>query len=69
MVTSPKLNPIQESLLRLFDRDMSEEEILTLRKALVKHHSELLRTEVERVVEEKGYMQEDFDRMLNEVNL
>ncbi len=66
MVTSPKLNPIQESLLRLFDRDMSEEEILTLRKVLVKHYSELLRTEVERVVEEKGYTQEDFDQMLNE---
>lgn len=66
MATSPKLNSIQESLLRLFDCDMSEEEILTLRKVLVKHYSELLRTEVERVVEEKGYTQEDFDRMLNE---
>lgn len=66
MVTSPKLNPIQEGLLRLFDRDMSEQEILTLRKVLVKHYSELLRTEVERVVEEKGYTQEDFDRMLNQ---
>jgi len=66
MVTSSRLNPIQESLLRLFDRNMSEEEILTLRKVLVKHYSELLRAEVERVVEEKGYTQEDFDRMLNE---
>lgn len=65
-MTSPKLNSIQESLLRLFDRNMSEEEILTLRKVLVKHYSELLRTEVDRVVEEKGYTQEDFDRMLNE---
>ena len=66
MATSPRLNPIQESLLRLFDRNMSEEEILTLRKVLVKHYSDLLRAEVERVVEEKGYTQEDFDRMLNE---
>ena len=66
MVTSSRLNPIQESLLRLFDRNMSEEEILTLRKVLVKHYSDLLRAEVERVVEEKGYTQQDFDWMLNE---
>lgn len=66
MVTTSRLNPIQESLLRLFDRNMSEEEILTLRKVLVKHYSGLLRAEVERVVEEKGHTQEDFDRMLNE---
>ncbi len=39
MVTSSRLNPIQESLLRLFDRYMSEEEILTSRRALVKQYS------------------------------
>lgn len=65
METSSRLNPIPESLLRLFDRNMSEEKILPFRKVLVKHYSELLRAEVERVVEEKGYTQEDFDRMLN----
>lgn len=66
MVTNSKLNPIQESLLRLFDRNMSEEEILTLRRVLVKHYSDLLRVEVEQVVKQKSYTQEDFDRMLTE---
>ncbi|MPR34642.1 hypothetical protein [Salmonirosea aquatica] len=65
MIKNSRLNPIQESLLRLFDRGMSEEEILTLRNVIVKHYSELLKTEVEWVVGEKGYTQEDFDRMLN----
>ena len=45
---------------------MSEEEILTLRRVLVKHYSDLLRVEVEQVVKQKSYTQEDFDRMLTE---
>lgn len=65
MVTH-KLNPLQVSLLRLFSRDMSDDEVLTLKRVLVKHYSELLRNEVEKVVEEKGYTQADFDAMLNQ---
>lgn len=61
-----KLNPLQVSLLRLFSRDMSDDEVLTLKRVLVKHYSELLRNEVEKVVEEKGYTQADFDAMLNQ---
>lgn len=61
-----KLNPLQVSLLRLFNRDMSDDEILTLKRVLVKHYSELLRNEVEQVVAEKGYTQADFDAMLNQ---
>jgi uncharacterized protein YfkK (UPF0435 family) len=51
---SHKLNPLQVSLLRLFSRDMSDDEVLTLKRALVKHYSELLREEVEKVVADKG---------------
>lgn len=61
-----KLNPLQVSLLRLFNRDMSDDEVLALKRALVKHYSELLRNEVEKVVTEKGYTQADFDAMLNQ---
>ena len=61
-----KLNPLQVSLLRLFNRDMSDDEVLTLKRVLVKHYSELLRDEVEKVVTEKGYTQADFDAMLNQ---
>ncbi len=61
-----KLNPLQVSLLRLFNRNMSDDEILVLKRVLVKHYSDLLRTEVEKVVSEKGYTQTDFDEMLNQ---
>jgi hypothetical protein len=61
-----KLNPLQVSLLRLFNRNMSDDEILALKRVLVKHYSDLLRTEVEKVVSEKGYTQTDFDEMLNQ---
>jgi hypothetical protein len=60
-----KLNPLQVSLLRLFNRDMSDDEVLALKRVLVKHYSELLRNEVEQVVAEKGYTQADFDATLN----
>lgn len=61
-----KLNPLQVSLLRLFNRNMSDDEILALKRVLVKHYSDLLRMEVEKVVTEKGYTQTDFDEMLNQ---
>jgi hypothetical protein len=60
------LNPLQVSLLRLFNRPMKDEEVLTLKRILVKHYSSQLKNELEQVVEEKGYTQEDFDKMLNE---
>lgn len=60
------LNPLQVSLLRIFNRSMKDEEVLTLKRILVKHYSSQLKNELERVVEEKGYTQDDFDKMLNE---
>ena len=60
-----ELNPIQVSLLRLFNRPMSEQETLELKRLLVKHYSKLLKAELGKVVVEKGYTQDDFDNMLN----
>ena len=60
-----ELNPLQISLLRLFNRPMSEQETLELKRLLVKHYSKLLKAEVNRAVAEKGYTQADFDDMLN----
>jgi hypothetical protein len=45
---------------------MSDDEVLTLKRVLVKHYSELLREEVGKVVFDKGYTQSDFDEMLNQ---
>ena len=60
-----ELNPLQVTLLRLFNRPMSEQETLELKRLLVQHYSELLKAEVTKVVAEKGYTQQDFDNMLN----
>ena len=60
-----ELNPLQVSLLRLFNRPMSEQETLELKRLLVKHYSKQLKAEATRVVAEKGYTGQDFDNMLN----
>ena len=60
-----ELNPIQVSLLRLFNRPMSDNETRELKKLLVDHYSDQLEEEITKVVSEKGYSQKDFDDMLN----
>ena len=60
-----ELNPIQVSLLRLFNRPMSEEETMELKTLLVNHYSNLLEEAVTKVIAEKGYTQKHFDEMLN----
>ncbi|MDB5091168.1 MAG: hypothetical protein JWR09_5162 [Mucilaginibacter sp.] len=60
-----ELNAIQVSLLRLFNRPMSEKETLTLKRLMVDHFSDLLKEEVADVLDKKGYTQKDFDAMLN----
>lgn len=60
-----ELNPLQVSLLRLFNRPMSEQETLELKRVLVKHYSKILKKEVTKVVSKKGYTQQDFDKILN----
>lgn len=65
-ITPHRLNALQISLLRLFSRDISDNEILSLKRILVKHYSAELKTEIEKIVNERGYTQEDFDEMLNQ---
>jgi hypothetical protein len=61
-----ELNPIQVSLLRLFNRPMSDNETEELKKLLLNHYSDRLEDEVTKVIAEKGYSQKDFDNMLNQ---
>jgi hypothetical protein len=60
-----KLNPLQISLLRMFERGMSDEEILEVRRVLVAHFSQQLLEEVERVNQERNYTADDVEQMLN----
>ena len=60
-----KLNSLQISLLRLFERGMSDEDTLELRRVIVAHLSKKMLAEVERIDDERGYTAEDYERMLN----
>lgn len=60
-----ELNPVQVSLLRLFNRPMTEKESIEIRNLLVNHYSDILEQEVNKAIEEKGYTQEDLDNLLN----
>ena len=60
-----KLNSIQVSLLRLFERGMSDEDTLELRRVIVAHLSQKMLAEVERIDNERGYTAEDYERLLN----
>lgn len=61
-----KLTSLQVSLLRLFERGLSDEETLELRQIMVAHLSQRLQAEVERVNEERGYTAADVEAMLND---
>ena len=60
-----ELNPLQISLLRLFNRPMPDNEVLELKRLLVSHFSGILEKDVEEVIKAKGYTQEDFNNFLN----
>ncbi len=59
------LNPVQQSLLRLFSRPMTEEETLELKRILVQHFGRQFREELKKVSNQKGYTDSDFEKMLN----
>jgi hypothetical protein len=55
------LNEVQIGLLRMFSRPMTNEQILKIKRGIVKLLSDELDTEVERVVIEKGLTEKDFE--------
>ena len=58
------LNSLQVSLLRLFSH-INEDDILALKRVLVKHYTAQLNAELEKVTTEKGYTQKEYDQFLN----
>ena len=63
-----KLNDVQISLLRMFNRNMTDQELSEVKQLLMAYYDEKLQTELDRVIGEKGYIQPDFDKMLNQQN-
>ncbi len=73
MITSQQklggsLNDIQISLLRLFRQDMTESETLEVRKILMHHFKQNLQKELDLILKEKPYSEEDFHKMLSDDN-
>ena len=61
---SPKLNSLQISLLRLFSQNIPDNQTLEIRKLMMNYFDIQLKAELEKVVEEKGYTEEDYHQML-----
>ena len=62
---SPKLNSLQISLLRLFSQNIPDNQTLEIRKLMMNYFDIQLKAELEKVIEEKGYTEEDYHQMLN----
>ena len=61
-----KLNDIQITLLRMFSRDMTQQETMAIRKLILDYYDEKLDDELDKVVTAKGYTQQDYDTILNQ---
>lgn len=65
MTTQAPLNEAQLTLLRLFSRQMDDQEILALRALLLEFYERSLQEELDRVIDEKAIQQKDFEDRLN----
>lgn len=63
--TNIGLNEVQLTLLRLFNRPMSEQETEEIKMLLVKHLRQKLDVQVEADIQQKGITRQDFKRVLN----
>lgn len=59
-----KLNKLQLALLRIFQREMSDEQVLELQRVLTQHFQTLLHQELHSVCTQKKYKAEDFEAIL-----
>ena len=61
---SPLTN-LQLELLKLFAREVSEEDLLEIKRMLVKFFAEKAMDEADKIWEEKGWTDEDAERLSN----
>lgn len=57
------LNEVQIALLRMFNRNIPDEELLEIRRVLVSHLSQKLFDEVDKVAAEKGITDTDYKQL------
>ena len=68
MEPSTKFTPLQHELLRLYSMNLSEEELLEIKKMLGQYFWDKLQRKVTEASEKQGYTQDDFDAWLNDLN-
>ena len=68
MEPSTKFTALQHELLRLYSMNLSEEELLEIKKMLGQYFWDKLQRKVTEASEKQGYTQDDFDAWLNDPN-
>lgn len=68
MEPSTKFTPLQHELLNLYSMNISEEELLDIKKILGQYFWDRFQKKITAASEKQGYTQEDFDTWLNDPN-
>jgi hypothetical protein len=61
-----KFTALQQEMLKLFGREVSEDDLLAIKDMIGKYFLEKLQHKADTGVKEKGYTQQDFDSWLND---
>ncbi|MCO5287052.1 MAG: hypothetical protein M9898_11625 [Chitinophagaceae bacterium] len=61
-----KFTPLQLELLKLFGREVSQEDLIAIKDMIGKYFLDKLQQKADSSVKEKGYTQQDFDSWLND---
>ncbi len=68
MIRSTKMTSLQLELLKLFSRDVTEDELLEIKRMLGDYFSGKLAREAGKIWNEKGLTDDDMDRWLEELS-
>lgn len=66
--TPTKFTPLQQELLKLYARNISEEDLIAIKDLIEKYFLNKLQENVDEAVDKEGYTQKDFEEWLNDPN-
>jgi hypothetical protein len=62
----PKLSNLQMELLKLSSRNVSDEDVIEIRRLIARYFADKATVEADKIWDEKGWTSEDAERMLHE---
>ena len=68
MSTATKLTNLQQELLKVFSRNIPEDELKDIKKMLVKYFADKATKAANKVWDERGYTNDTMDEWLNDPN-